>query len=129
LRTNALSQVQAALDEYNDVAPGWFVSFYDATFGEGYFDHLYTLSSLFQARAQILQQPREELVKYLDVPAFERGDLFYIQNLIATIEAPSNGTSPSIPTPILAPTSTSTRRPPGFENFINRSGNRLRDDS
>ena len=33
---------------------------------------------------------REELAKYLDAPAFARGDLYYIQNLVAAIEAPSN---------------------------------------
>jgi hypothetical protein len=29
-------------------------------------------------------------VKYLDVPSVARGDLFYIQNLVYTIEAASN---------------------------------------
>jgi hypothetical protein len=49
---------------------------------------------LFQARAYVLQQPFSELVKYLDVPAFERGDLFYIQNLVAALQAPSDGRVP-----------------------------------
>jgi hypothetical protein len=42
---------------------------------------------MFQAKAYILKETREELTKYLDVPAFERGDLCYIQNLIAAVEA------------------------------------------
>ena len=40
-----------------------------------------------QAKAEILQQSYEELVKYLDVPAYWRGDLYYIDNLCAAIEA------------------------------------------
>lgn len=35
----------------------------------------------------ILREPYEELVKYLDVPAFYRGDLYYIDNLCAVLEA------------------------------------------
>ena len=53
---------------------------------------------MFSAKAMILREPREELIKYLDVPAFARGDLFYIQNLVAAIEADSTPpTSGSIP--------------------------------
>jgi hypothetical protein len=50
-------------------------------------NHLYDTDAIFQAKAMILQQPRRELAKYLDVPAFPVGDLFYIQKLISTIEA------------------------------------------
>jgi outer membrane protein assembly factor BamB len=88
LYENAYDKVQEAVNEYSEIAPGWFVSKYDATYGEGVLQQLYDYHSLFQAKALILREPREELVKYLDVPAFARGDLFYIQNLIATIEAP-----------------------------------------
>jgi len=49
---------------------------------------LLNYNALFQAKAYALKQPRSELTKYLDSPAFERGDLHYIQNLIAAIEAP-----------------------------------------
>jgi outer membrane protein assembly factor BamB len=88
LRDNVYDKVKEAVDEYNDVAPSWFVSKYDATYGEGTLQLLYDYHAIFQAKALILGQSREELAKYLDVPAFERGDLFYIQNLIAAIEAP-----------------------------------------
>jgi hypothetical protein len=83
--------VKEAIDEYDYVVPCWFVSKYDSSFEEGMLHHLYDYSALFQAKAYVLKEPREELVKYLDVPAFSRGDLFYIQNLIAAIEAPSEG--------------------------------------
>ncbi len=87
LHDNKLSAVQGAVDEYNDIAAGWFVSKYDVSFLEGCLQELYDYPSIFQAKAMILKESREELCKYLDVPAFARGDLFYIQNLICAIEA------------------------------------------
>jgi hypothetical protein len=87
LRQHALAKVQAALAEYQTVAPYWFVSKYDATMGEGVLQQIFDYHALFQAKALILNEPRSELVQYLDVPAFDRGDLFYIQNLISAIEA------------------------------------------
>lgn len=87
LRANKLAQVQAALDEYNVIEPSWFVTKQEQTRYEGVVQPLYDASALFLARAMILQQPRSELAKYLDVPAFQRGDLAYIQNLVLAIEA------------------------------------------
>ncbi len=87
LRQNKLAETQAAVDEYNYVAPYWFVSRYEATIGEGVMSNLYNYNALFQAKALILQEPRSELTDYLDVPAFARGDLFYIQNLVTALEA------------------------------------------
>jgi hypothetical protein len=89
LSQNALSKVQEAVDEYNFTAPYWFVSRYNATVNEGALQPLYDYPAIFQAKAYILKESREELIKYLDAPAFERGDLFYIQNIIAAIEADS----------------------------------------
>jgi outer membrane protein assembly factor BamB len=88
LRDNRLAAVQEAIDEYNRVGPFWFVSKTEQALGENAIQHYYDVNALFQAKALILKEPREELVKYLDVPAFAVGDLFYIQNLIAVIEAP-----------------------------------------
>lgn len=87
LNQNIKTQVQTAVNEYNYVAPYWFVSGFDNTIGEGTFQHLYDYPALFQAKAWILKQPYNELVKWLDVPAFKVGDLFYIQNLVATLSA------------------------------------------
>ena len=83
------AQVQQALNEYNYVAPYWFVSRYEATIGEGVMSNLYNYNALFQAKAQISCESQGALSKYLDVPAFERGDLFYIQNLVAALSVPS----------------------------------------
>ena len=87
LNQNALTKVQQAMDEYTFVAPYWFVSKFDSTWNEGTLQQLYDYPALFQAKAYILDEPYNELVKYIDVPAFYRGDLFYIQNLVAALSA------------------------------------------
>lgn len=90
----------SAIDFYNYIAPYWFVARYESTPVENTFQHLYNSPALFQAKAWIQLETRQELYKYLDTPMFDRGDLFYIQNLIATIEAPTDGTpEPPTPTP------------------------------
>ncbi len=88
LHDHAYDKVQTAYEDYNYVAPYWFVARYGATEDEGVVQPLFDYYSLFQAKAYILKENRAELTKYLDVSAFEIGDLFYIQNLIAAIEAP-----------------------------------------
>ncbi len=101
---NIKSQVQTAVDEYQYVGPYWFVNAFDSAMREGTVSYLYNSPALFQAKALILKQPYNEVVKYLDVPAFEKGDLFYIQNLVAALEAPSDGTTPTpVPSPTVQP--------------------------
>ena len=90
------------MGEYDNVAPYWFVSRYEGSIREGVTSPLFNYHDLFQAKAQILQEPFEELVKYIDVPGVAIGDLFYIENLVAAIEAPASGTTPT-PTPISDP--------------------------
>jgi outer membrane protein assembly factor BamB len=99
LRQSKLSQIQTGLNSYNTVAPYWFVPKFNSAVAESGYQNLYDYPSNFQARAWILKSPREELIKWLDVPAFERGDLFYIQNLVAAIEAPTNGVPTGTPKP------------------------------
>jgi len=92
LHEHAVTQAQDIVDTVDNESPYWFVSKYDATYSEGVLNVPFDYHSIFQAKALILKASREELTKYLDVPAFDRGDLFYIQNLIACIEAPDTGT-------------------------------------
>lgn len=87
LRANALGKVSAALNEYEAVAPFWFVTKPEVAFGEGVRQHLYDVNAIFQAEATIMQAPHSELGQYIDVPAFEVGDLFYILNLVSGLEA------------------------------------------
>lgn len=90
LRANKLDVVRQSLGEYTALAPFWFVPKYERTYEEGVGHHLYDRWALFQAKARILKEPFSTLVKYIDAPAFEQGDLFYIQNLVAALEAASN---------------------------------------
>ncbi len=101
LRTNALTKVTEAINEYTRIAPHWFVSRYDSSYMEGVVNHLYDAYALFQAKAQILKEPYDQLAKYLDVPAFEKGDMFYIDNLVTALEKGTT-TTPS-PTGICTP--------------------------
>ncbi|HEY3477180.1 MAG TPA: hypothetical protein VGK56_21370, partial [Anaerolineales bacterium] len=87
LRGHALAKVQDALAEYEQLAPYWFVSFAEEGFGENALSPLYDGQALFLAKAWILEEPGDELEQYLDVPAFARGDLFFLQKLVAAINA------------------------------------------
>ncbi|MBM4018111.1 MAG: hypothetical protein FJ288_07240 [Planctomycetes bacterium] len=95
LHRHAREAVARHVQGYNDLAPMWFLSEADepsravARKGcpEGSMAQFYDYSSLFNAKAFALKESRRELEKYLDVPGVWRGDLFYIQNLVSTIEA------------------------------------------
>ena len=106
LYNNANSKVQTALDHYRTDAPYWFVSKFEAAYREATNQQLYDNWALFAMKAWFApagtQIPREELAKYLDAPAVARGDLYYLQNLIATIQAPSSSSSASAADPIPA---------------------------
>ena len=86
LRENVLSKVRMAWEEYNGVHPFWFISRVCEGTGENTVCPLWDHHTLFHAKAQILEEPYEELVKYLDIPAYRRGDLYYIDNLCALLE-------------------------------------------
>jgi hypothetical protein len=88
LRQNALVKVQDAIDRYTRMAPYWMVSHNEEVQHENGLTPLYQTHALFQAQAQILQASRDELAKVLDTPVVPVGDLFYLQNLIVTLEAP-----------------------------------------
>jgi hypothetical protein len=85
LHDHVRDEVQGALDEYYELAPFWFVSMPAEGFAENAITPLYDSYAIFMAKALILEEPSDELEQYLDVPAFERGDLYYIQKLVATI--------------------------------------------
>ncbi|MCB1020155.1 MAG: PQQ-binding-like beta-propeller repeat protein [Acidobacteria bacterium] len=88
LRDKRLGQVSEAVKEYQRLAPFWFVSNADEGFGENALAWLHDTHGIFMAKALILQQSYGELARYVDTPGFERGDLFYIQNLAAALAAP-----------------------------------------
>ena len=88
LRDNLRAPIDAAYDEYEYVAPYWFVGRYEAMFGESTIQNPYTPWAMFQGKAYIYGQSRDQLYRYVDAPQFQRGDLFYIQNLSLVIAAP-----------------------------------------
>lgn len=96
------SAVISALANYEKVGPYWFVSRYTSGNGETTTTNLYDYPSLFAAKAWVQNLPYEELTKWLDVPAFKIGDLFYIQNLAIAISKYSG----PLPTPSSTPTPT-----------------------
>jgi outer membrane protein assembly factor BamB len=83
--------VQQAIDNIDYCAPYWFVTHYMGCLQESTFQNLHDHHSVFKARAWALHQPYEELVKYLDSPAFKTGDLYYIHNLCNILDAPHMG--------------------------------------
>ncbi len=90
LHDNALPAMTAAFNKYAADAPYWFVTNFEAAYNEITIQPIYDAAALFAAKAFIFKAPQGELVKYLDVPAVARGDLYYIQNLVYTIEAAAN---------------------------------------
>ena len=87
LRERALDKVRDACREYERIHPHWFVSRAEEGWGENSFNPLFDYHTLFQAKAMILKEPYQELAKHLDVPGFWRGDLYYLDNLCACLEA------------------------------------------
>ena len=95
LHENALGVVQNRVDQHALLCPYWMMAFAGEStrftggtkMAEGTTSHLYEYSSLFQAKALALKENRQELELDLDVPRWEKGDLYYIQNLISTLEA------------------------------------------
>ncbi len=95
LRQNALGKVQEAVDRYTRMAPYWMVGHNEEVQHENGIMPLHQTHALFQAKAQILHASRDELAQVLDTPVVPVGDLFYLQNLIAAIEASGNAALPS----------------------------------
>jgi hypothetical protein len=110
LRSSALAKIQAAWNDYREVAPYWFVSRFEVTYNEGVVQNLHDQEALFNARAWIFSDNADQLYHYLDVPAFRVGDLYYIQNLVSILAAGQSQSS--TPTPPPASTSTPTVVPP-----------------
>jgi hypothetical protein len=114
LYNNAFDKVNEAVNEYNWVAPYWVATRYEATQREQTNDNLYTHPAMFQAKAYILKEPAEQLLKYIDAPTFETGDLFYIQNLAGILSStlkppdptPTQTLNPNTPTLTQTPTPT-----------------------
>jgi hypothetical protein len=96
LHRHARDKVAAQVRVQNDlITPLWFLARVDEStklpvhtkFNEGATSHFYDVSGTFNAMALALKLPQAELIPYLDSPLVQRGDLFYIQNLVSALEA------------------------------------------
>ncbi len=90
--------IMAILDKYQKIAPYWMQVHNGETQGESAIQPYQQEHSMFQALAMIKRAPQSELIKYLDTPVVPIGDLYYIDNLVATLE------NSGLPTPTIGPT-------------------------
>ncbi len=114
LRTNALSTVATSVSNLEKMLPYWMIPNVDEGtrlendfYNEGALSHLYDQSSIFLAKAYILKLPQTQLVDYLHNSGMWRGDLFHIQNIVATLQA--SGTIPTQPPPSPSPTASAVK--------------------
>lgn len=108
LYANAQAQILGIINTYLAIAPFWMEAHNAETQGESAIQPYQQTYSLFQALAMIKRAPRSELLKYLDTPIVPVGDLYYIDNLVSTLQAVDDtGGSPTpTPTPPAGPTPT-----------------------
>ncbi len=111
LRTNGRSSdpnkdILSILQKYQFIAPYWMQAHNAETQGESVIQPYQQTHSLFQAMARIKQASQGELINYLDTPIVPVGDLYYIDNLVAILEAPGSVTSTPTPSssPVASPT-------------------------
>jgi len=102
MRQNNGSVIGGAVNEYTYLSPFWFSTNNNNAFQEGVQHNLWEREALFSAKAWVQGAGQSELSKYIDAPTFDRGDYFYINNLVTALEA--GGGSPTIePTPAPLP--------------------------
>jgi hypothetical protein len=104
---NASSVAANTYNVLSSVAPYWMSTNFDAGYGENAVAFNIDYPAFFGAKAWIMNATREDLVRYLDGPAYPRGDLNFINNAVTVLEAPSNGS----PSPTNPPTATDTPTP------------------
>jgi hypothetical protein len=86
------STINAAINEYAYVCARWFVTRDTNSFQESSAHHTFDRHAVFLAKAYVSQLSQAELSKWLDAP-WSLGDLYHIQNLVATLQANGGGGS------------------------------------
>ncbi len=109
LRDHAASQVAAYTAEVNHNLPVWWLTGVAMSHGENAYATPEISWTNFMLHAYVLDTPINQLVSYLDAPD-RKGDLLYIQKLVAVMEASDAPSSTPTPTPngTLTPTQTPT---------------------
>lgn len=81
-------QARRFLDRFVENVPSWYLAYASTHVGsEMNYQHPRVAHDQFLLRAWVLKEHPDQLARYLDVPWVERGDLYYIQKLVATIAA------------------------------------------
>jgi hypothetical protein len=128
LFNNAKAKVAISVNSYEKGSPYWMIpQVEEATrlksttrLVEGNLSQMYDESSAFLAKAYALKLSSSELEQYLHGPGYEKGDLFYIQNLVAALSAENTSLPTSTSPPYSSPTSIPTATPlPGDINNDN----------
>ncbi|RMH16728.1 MAG: hypothetical protein D6698_09285 [Gammaproteobacteria bacterium] len=79
---NNIAQV---ISRYQEMSPYWHIPLNTEVQGENGLMPYQQTHAMFQAKALLQQASQSELWHYLDSPYVETGDLYYIDNLVATI--------------------------------------------
>lgn len=95
-RNNSAGLVDVAIAEYETAAPYWVAQRYEASIQEMSSDNLQTHLSMFKAKAFYEDATADELLRYVDMPAFKVGDLNYIQTLAITLDKAAEAGSGSL---------------------------------
>ena len=69
------------------ITPHWYTAFAEGTLGaEHNLSHPVDSFQIFLAKAWIMRENPRNLLKYIDIPWLEAGDLFYLQKLSETVK-------------------------------------------
>jgi hypothetical protein len=102
LSDNVQARTKAYLDNLTSIGrmPNWYQSRAESQGGgENEYSSPYVSWPIFMANAYVLRQSQFALRKYLDIP-WCAGDLYYIQKLVATMNAPSPSFSVFFPSAV-----------------------------
>jgi hypothetical protein len=81
------SEVTSYLQRVKQLFPHWYVAFGEGMLGQEHnLSHPIDSFQLFLAESLISEPEPNELVRYVDVPWLERGDLFYLHKLSEVIK-------------------------------------------
>ncbi|HSD85712.1 MAG TPA: PQQ-binding-like beta-propeller repeat protein, partial [Anaerolineae bacterium] len=109
------TETTQALDFYEILAPYWLAGKFEGMYNESIVQPLYDMNAIFSAEALARGMSQNDLAQRLDAPAMVRGDLFYILDLVYTLNAaPGSSTTPTptrTPAGTQTPTNTPTRTP------------------
>ncbi len=94
MRDHNFSKINDAINEYKYLGAFWFDGFNQNSFQEDIKQHLHDRPALFLASAYIQQLSFDQLSKYIDIPTFDRGDWYYIQDLIAVLRSSNEPVEP-----------------------------------